>query len=185
MGWTTSTRIWPTLYLLKSPISWYPANLWSFLRNCRLIVHCLGRCHTMYHVNFRVKRLGNVILEWQRAMDQRFFLKQFERHRILLDTVDGSEILDQLSLVGYPIIYRYSYIHPTDGWPWDFWTINSIIIQTQPEQVFCKSFTPLPSERRMLFWLKPDEPFIETTRWCRENLWFMGILNKWLTLIPT
>ena len=26
--------------------------------------------------------------------------------------------------VGYPIIYRILYV--PGGWPWDFWTINSI-----------------------------------------------------------
>ena len=34
-------------------------------------------------------------------------------------TVDGSEILHQLRLVEYPIIYR-GFIHPNGGWKWDF-----------------------------------------------------------------
>ena len=34
------------------------------------------------------------------------------------------EILHQLRLVVYPIIYKVLYI--PGGWPWDFWTINSI-----------------------------------------------------------
>ncbi len=33
------------------------------------------------------------------------------------------EILHQLRLVVYPIIYKALYI--PGGWPWDFWTINS------------------------------------------------------------
>ena len=38
--------------------------------------------------------------------------------QLVSDTVDGSEFLHQLRLVGYPIIYRVSYI--PGGWPWDF-----------------------------------------------------------------
>ena len=34
----------------------------------------------------------------------------------------------QLRLVVYPIVYRVfmDFIHPNGGWPWDFWTINSL-----------------------------------------------------------
>ena len=38
--------------------------------------------------------------------------------------VDGSEIHHQLRLAVYPIIYRVLYM--PGGWPWDFWTINSM-----------------------------------------------------------
>ena len=37
------------------------------------------------------------------------------------------EIVHQLRLVVYPIIYRVLYI--PGGWPWDFWTINSMNIK--------------------------------------------------------
>ena len=46
-------------------------------------------------------------------------------HESLVTSVDGSEILHQLRLVVYPIIYRVLYI--PGGWPWDFWTINSSV----------------------------------------------------------
>ena len=39
-------------------------------------------------------------------------------HESLVTSVDGSEILHQLRLVVYPIIYRVLYI--PGGWPWDF-----------------------------------------------------------------
>ena len=51
-----------------------------------------------------------------------------------LTTVDGSELLHQLRLVVYPIIYKLSF-HPS-GWEWDFWSINSCDKITIGWQVF-------------------------------------------------
>ena len=40
-------------------------------------------------------------------------------NKLASNTVDGSEILHQLRLVVYPIIYRVLYIQ-SGGWEWDF-----------------------------------------------------------------
>ena len=43
------------------------------------------------------------------------------------DRVDVWNPANQLRLVVYEIIYRGFQKHPKGGWPWDFWTINSIL----------------------------------------------------------
>ena len=56
-------------------------------------------------------------------------------------TVDGSEILYQLRLVVYPIIYK-GFIHFWGGGEWDFWSINSSEASFfQVEGSFCDCVT--------------------------------------------
>ena len=48
-------------------------------------------------------------------------------------TVDGSEIRLTSWYGKYLIIYQ-GFIHPNGGWPWDFWTINSIVTPVKTSQ---------------------------------------------------
>ena len=159
MGWTTSTRIWPTLYLLKSPISWYPANLWSFFEESSLDSALFGSVSYNDPCQF-----------WSETFGERYFgMTEGNGPKISVEAIWKAQDLAWYRWwfrnpgpveVGRLSHYLQGFIHPT-GFCLGFLN-HQQYHYTNPTwtSLLQKWFTPLPSKRRMLFWLKPDEPFI-------------------------